>query len=87
MRNIFLIMALGFAVASILYDQRLISVAYLIVITGIVEKEKRNNSELRDAAIKLRQAQRAYMNERGNKELGKSVGMAAEALDDVLLKS
>lgn len=36
------------------------------------------------AARNLRQAQRAYLADRGNEELGRAVGEAAEALDAVL---
>jgi hypothetical protein len=39
---------------------------------------------LESAARSLRNAQRAYMSNRGNQELGKAVAVAAKALDVVL---
>lgn len=39
---------------------------------------------LREAGNNLRNAQKAYMADRGNNELGKKVGEMAQALDDVL---
>lgn len=40
--------------------------------------------ELRDAATTLREAQKAYMSDRGNNALGTVVGQCAAQLDDVL---
>lgn len=42
------------------------------------------HAELRTASLALRDAQRAYMADRGNEELGKAVGAAAAELDRVL---
>lgn len=41
-------------------------------------------SELEGAAKDLRICQRAYMLDRGNDELGRAVGVAAEKLDELL---
>ena len=41
-------------------------------------------AELLQAAINLRNAQRDYMNNRGNEELGRVVGVRARELDDVI---
>jgi hypothetical protein len=48
------------------------------------ERRLRN---LRTAALALRSAQRAYMEQRGNEELGQKVGEKARQLDKVLLES
>jgi hypothetical protein len=42
---------------------------------------------LYEAAFNLRKAQRAYLADRGNEQLGRSVGEAAAELDDVLNKA
>lgn len=47
-----------------------------------VEAER---DRLRKAATNLRAAQRAYMANRGNDELGRAVAAAAQAMDDTLL--
>jgi hypothetical protein len=39
---------------------------------------------LREATIELRRAQRAYMADRGNQELGAAVAAAAQAVDECL---
>lgn len=44
------------------------------------------NERLRDAALALRDAQQAYMADRGNDDLGKQVGIRAAELDAVLDK-
>lgn len=40
--------------------------------------------ELRDAVVALRRAQRAYLADRGNEELGAAVARAADYVDEVL---
>lgn len=48
------------------------------------DKKSPGMKTLTKAVIKLRRAQRAYLNDRGNQELGRNVGIAAEEVDDVL---
>jgi hypothetical protein len=50
--------------------------AWIIWVTAIICVTVFNlkKNRLRDAAIKLRNAQKAYLNDRGNKTLGRMVG-------------
>lgn len=44
-------------------------------------------AKVRQAAIELRIAQKNYMADRGNEELGKAVGRSAELLDQAIADS
>lgn len=57
-----------------------------VISNPLVELEQLKNKfkVLEQAARKLRQAQRSYMANRGNQELGKQVALMAKELDVVL---
>lgn len=46
-----------------------------------IERLKRLKDKLLQAAKNLREAQKVYMQNRGNEELGAKVGVASQALD------
>ena len=62
----------------------LLFICFLIGYKNDDDKKSPGMKTLTKAVIKLRRAQRAYMNNRGDQSLGREVGIAAEEVDDVL---
>lgn len=50
-----------------------------------IDRLKKHKDDLFNSLTRLREAQKAYMADRGNNELGKAVGKAAAFADNVLV--
>ena len=77
------------AFAVIMHSQELESFASSLtgevkILAGKYTNAKDNLYKLLDASKQLRKAQKRYMADRGNEELGKAVGIKASELDDVI---
>lgn len=56
--------------------------------TGLTPSQlEEQRAELLEKSVQLREAQKAYMADRGNNQLGRAVAEAAQELDVVILKA